>query len=885
MNCFEVAIRDIKVILKNRFVRVAIAAIIIVPLMYSLLYLDAFWDPYSKLEDMPVAVVNLDEGYEIDGESVNYGEDFVEKLKENNSVGWRFVSEYEANEGLEGNKYYAKLELPKDFSKDVASAKEKTPTKAQLNFVCNEKKNFLAAQVNSKVESELKTKITKTITETYSSAAFQNLYEVKDGMEQAADGSKKLYDGLSQVNTKVPELTSGASKLSDGSTQLYDGQVALNAGLLAINNGLGTLSNGTSQLESGSLSVNQGLYSLKDGLGSLNGGFSELNSKVPTLTNGVNSLYVGSSKLLQGTTSAKDGSTKLMNGASTLYDSYASTIYPSIHQLNEGSKQIETGLSNGQEGINQLAQAAPKLEASSTQLATASQSISDNYDAVAAGVEQLISASSSTSDVMQAVGEDLKNAMGSTDEQTKNASIMAALQKLQTYQQQNQGAKEKVQTLQAGVTSLQKGTHTYNEGMKNYTQGVKTFSSGTTNLINSFGTLKTGISQISGGLDKLDTGLSTQFGPGLKAVSDGTTVVNAGLTQLEGGASSINTGLSTVNSSVPALANGVTALSEGSNKALNGASALYDGSGKLYNGIVTASSGASKLYTGSNDAVQGSNKLVSGQNELKNGVGTLVSAVPALQDGVTKLYNGSDELSTKLSDGAGELDNGLINSPEDMAEFMSTPVELNVSPINPVPNYGTGFAPYFMNLSLWIGAIMMFFVISPNTVDDKNTSKFAKVIGKFIVFSIVGLMQAVLVGVVVMALGLRPVNTPLYFALLLFFSLVFVAMVQCLISLFGDAGRLASIVLLILQLTACGGTFPLEIIPKVFRVLNPFMPFTYSVEALREVSSATTTNYGMIGKDVLILLVFGVVSLIIAVLLKNAGERLIEKMESKKSME
>ena len=80
MNFLRIAKEDIKGILKNRFIRVSIVAIIVVPLLYSLLYLYAFWDPYSRLESLHVAVVNKDNGTVMDGKEVNYGKDIEEEL-------------------------------------------------------------------------------------------------------------------------------------------------------------------------------------------------------------------------------------------------------------------------------------------------------------------------------------------------------------------------------------------------------------------------------------------------------------------------------------------------------------------------------------------------------------------------------------------------------------------------------------------------------------------------------------------------------------------------------------------------------------------------------------------------------------------------------------
>lgn len=883
MNFLKIAGRDLKKIFKNRLIRVSIIAIIIVPLLYSLLYLDAFWDPYSKLENLPIAVVNLDKGATLDGKNVNYGQDVVDKLNENSTVGWRFVSEQDADEGVDGDKYYAKFQIDSDFSQKVINAKSGKPTQAGLKFVCNEKKNFLAAQVNSKVESALKEQIVSTITNNYVKVSFDNLYEVKDGMQTAADGSTKINDGVSELNGKVPELVDGTTKLKDGSLQLFNGQTDLNTGLGTLSNGIGTLNDGLGKLQGGTTSIYNGLYSMQSGLAQINGGLGTLNSKVPTLVNGVSSLYAGSDKLAAGTTAAKDGSQKLSDGSSQLYSSYETTIYPSILKLKEGSDQLKAGLDNGKADITKLGEAAPKLSTASDQIAGASDSINSNYATIKSGVDSLIQGSGASSEVMAAVGTDLTAAMNSTDDATKNANIMKALQKLQVYKAANVGSDQKIAALSKGANDLQTGISTYNTSVKGYTTGVKTFTDGTTKLASSTSNLSSGVTQINGGLTSIESGLKNQFGPGLKSVSNGSSSLNDGLFSLQTGASQINTGLSTLNSSTPELASGVTTLYNGSSSALSGSNALYSGSGELLAGVNSASSGTNSLYAGSKDALSGSSKLVTGQGELKDGIVTLNSKVPALQDGVGKLYDGTQELSTKLGDGATKLSDGLVNSSEDMASFVSNPIELKIAPVNPVPNYGTGFAPYFMNLSLWIGAIMMFFVIPTKVDEDIKTSEMSKVIGKFLSFGFIGILQAVLVGIVVMLLGLRPTNIASYFGLLIFFSLVYVSIVQCLITLFGDPGRLLSIVLLILQLTSCAGTFPLELIPNFFKVMFPFMPFTYSVEALREACSAVTMNHGMIVKDVVVLTIVMGIFLVISIVFKKQGEKLQEIMEGRKN--
>ena len=817
MNFLKIAGKDIKSIFKNRFIRISVVAIIIVPLLYSLLYLDAFWDPYARVKDMTIAVVNEDGGALLDGKKVNYGDDVVENLKSNGDIGWEFTSNEKADEGLENKGYYAKFVIPESFSKNVVAAKDGKPQVADLKFVCNEKKNFLAAQINLQVKNTLKEEIVSTVSNNYVTVAFDSLYKAKDGLVKASDGSNELYKGIGQINDNVPMLVEGANKLGDGATQLKDGQGELNSGIKSINNGL-----------------------------------SEVNSKVPDLSSGVDKLYAGSQELKNGLGTAANGAGALTGGSKSLYSAFNTTIYPAVNSLKDGANKLNGELKAGESSIKALKEGGEGLKTASDDVAAASSGINKGYqEAVKGGVDKLIDGVNKSSATMNSIAKDIVTAVQSNPEVANDPNIQDALKKIQALNESSSGTKEQIQALQAGTKNFGDNLGKFNGSVNEYAGNVKGFATGTVALTDSVNKVSAGVSEISGGLNSLEAGINenTQgsFGYGLKSVSDNMSALNSGINKLNSGSGEINGGLGQLRSNVPALSGGIQA-----------------------------------LYNGSNQLVEGSNKLVDGQNQLSTGVTELTNKVPELEDGVGKLYKGSNELATGLKDGAGEMKAGLKNSSEDMGNFVSAPINMKNEPINKVPNYGTAFAPYFISLSLWIGAIMMFFVISAKTDDDFGLSKFDKVIGKYLSFGFIGLLQAILVSIVVLGLGLKPTSTVMYFTSIIFLSLVFIAIIQCLISLFGDAGRILGIVLLILQLTACAGTFPLEIVPKFFKVINPYMPFTYSVELLREVISATTINYTVVGKDFLILGIVLLAFLTISIIFKNVGENLQNIIEGRK---
>jgi len=872
VNFLKIAGEDIKSIFKNRFIRVSVIAIIIVPLLYSLLYLDAFWDPYARIQDMTIAVVNEDGGALLDGKQVNYGEDIVENLKGNEEVGWDFTSNEKANEGLEKQGYYAKFVIPEDFSKSVVAAKEGKPQIADLQFVCNEKKNFLAAQINSQVEKLLKEEIVGTISNNYVTVAFDKLYEAKDGFIKAADGSEKLYNGIGELNEKVPMLAEGAKKLGDGSEQLKDGQGALNSGIKSINNGLSEVNSKVPTLGSGVDKLYNGSQELKNGL-------SEVNSKVPALSSGVDKLYVGSEELKNGLGTAVNGAGALTSGSKGLYGAFNATIYPNVNSLKDGANKLNGKLKAGESNIKDLKKGGEGLKTSSDSVAALSTGVNTKYQSVTDEVNELIDSVNKSSATMNKISTEISKAVESNPGLANDPNIKEALQKIQDLNKETSETQKKIEELEEGSKKFGDSLGTFNGVVNGYTGSVKEFATGTVALTDSVNDMGVAVSKISGGLNSLEAGLNENtkdsFGAGLKSLSDNMSGLNAGINKLNSGSSEINGGLGQLRSNIPTLSGGIQALYSGSGE-LNG------GLGQLRSNVPALSGGIQALYNGSNQLVDGSNALVDGQNKLNDGVSELTGKVPQLEDGVDKLYKGSNELATALKDGAGEMKSGLKNSSKEMGDFVSAPINMKNEPINKVPNYGTGFAPYFISLSLWIGAIMMFFVISAKTDDDANLSKFDKVIGKYLSFGFIGLLQALLVSAVVMGLGLTPTSTGMYFASIVFLSLVFIAIIQCLISLFGDAGRLLGIVLLILQLTACAGTFPLEIVPKFFKVINPYMPFTYSVELLREVISANTINYGIVGKDFLILGIVLLVFLTISIVFKNAGENLQNIIEGRK---
>jgi putative membrane protein len=187
-----------------------------------------------------------------------------------------------------------------------------------------------------------------------------------------------------------------------------------------------------------------------------------------------------------------------------------------------------------------------------------------------------------------------------------------------------------------------------------------------------------------------------------------------------------------------------------------------------------------------------------------------------------------------------------------------------------VANYGTGFAPYFIPLALWVGALVTFFLLKPVSGRALMSGASNRVVAfaGYWPAAAIGSAQAVIMLIVVQTgLGLTLKLPVLTYGLTILTALTFVALIQWLGFSLGSApGKLAGIVLLMLQLTSAAGTFPIETVPTFFRAIHPFLPMTYVVEGLRQtIAGGDVTVVVRCVAALCVFLVIGLVGTLLAV--------------------
>ncbi|WP_242265874.1 YhgE/Pip domain-containing protein [Bacillus cereus group sp. BfR-BA-01327] len=958
-------------IIKSKKILIPIIAVLFVPILYAGMFLWAFWDPYKQLDDLPVAVVNLDKGAVFDGKPIEVGKGLVDNLKDNKSFKWEFVSEKEAKKGMEGRKYYMLVRIPDDFSSNATTLLKDNPKPLNLEYIPNESLNFLSSQIGGTAIEKIKGEVASTLTKTYAEKMFDSIQDVskgladgaeganklhdgsselhdgsskvtdglhtlqgksgemKDGVQKLADGSNKLVDGsgkvtngLNTLNSKTGEMQIGIGKLVDGSGKVTDGLHVLNSnagigklvdgsgkvtdGLHALNSnaGIGKLVDGSGKVTDGlhALNSNAGIGKLVDGSGKVTDGLNTLNSKTGELRDGSEKVTGGLNKLVSKSGELKTGTTDLSNGMGKLVEGQS--------QLEEGSQAIQKGLLELNSNVQK---SAAGLEEMQSKVPSILNTVNEKIDGAGANVNQLNELTQSTAGDAKNAAQEVANlqkqieslpkeyqeqlqpfvtsAVKSTATvQQKAAGVAGGTNKLNEevkqvkveIHQTTNGLQNKlpnpagIKTLAGGIEKLTNAQnefvskfHGFGEGLDNAKIGADKLKDGSVQLIDGVTQLQSGSGKVTAGLGQLSAGVN-QLADGSGQVTDGLGTLSVGVSKLADGSGQVTGGLGTLSVGVTKLADGSGQVTGGLGTLSVGVSKLADGSGQVTDGLGTLSVGANQMAGGVNQLADGSGQVTTGLGTLNGGLNQMSNGSTQLIDGVNKLADGSGKVTdglVKVNDGSGELAEKLGEGAEKTGEVKGTdktydmfasPVKVKTEKMAEVPNYGTGFTPYFLSLGLFVGALLLSIVYPLRDTVGVPKSGFSWFISKFGVLLSVGIIQAIVADVILLfGLGVEVQSIPYFILFSIITSLAFIALIQCLVTAFGDAGRFIAIITLIMQLTTSAGTFPLELIPKFLQPFNAWLPMTYSVSGLKAVVSSG--DFDFMWKNIGILMIFIVV--------------------------
>ena len=220
----------------------------------------------------------------------------------------------------------------------------------------------------------------------------------------------------------------------------------------------------------------------------------------------------------------------------------------------------------------------------------------------------------------------------------------------------------------------------------------------------------------------------------------------------------------------------------------------------------------------------------------------------------------------------------IANNVEERSNYLISPVELEENSLYPMRNYGTAMTPFYSVLALWVGMTLLVSMFSVEAHGEYNHMEVY--FGKLLLFLTIGMTQALIVSLGdLYLLKIYCVNPALFVTGILFTSITFVAIVYSLVSVFGNVGKVTAIILLVLQVAGSGGTFPIQLTPKFFQIINPFLPFTYAISFARESIGGVVQS--VLVKDIVIMLIYIVVAILISIFLKKPINNLLSGFTKK----
>jgi putative membrane protein len=275
----------------------------------------------------------------------------------------------------------------------------------------------------------------------------------------------------------------------------------------------------------------------------------------------------------------------------------------------------------------------------------------------------------------------------------------------------------------------------------------------------------------------------------------------------------------------------------------------------------------SSLTSALNDATEilsGVETTVDKSNESLSQIQTVIANVIAELDEVIDWMD-----STSESDKINMVTQFLGGDSETYGEFFAEPVNMTTEEIYPVENYGSGMTPFYTILALWVGGTLLVSLVKVHADADglENVKPRHLFFGRYLTFFVLGQIQAAIVAIGDIHLLHSQVLEPgLFYLVAVLASFTFTLLIYSLAISFGDLGKALAVVVMVLQIAGSSGTFPIEMLPQVYRNIYIFFPFPYAINAMRE------TVAGMYGTAYIAnlaqLMLFAVAALVIGLVIR-----------------
>ena len=706
-NIITIFKRDIRVIFKNPIPLIITLGVAILPSLYAWVNIAASWDPYSNTSTIPIAVVNNDIGTELNDKYMNIGDEVIENLKENDSIGWKFTTSKEAELGVIDSTYYASIEIPEEFSEKLTSLISENPEKPTIIYKVDTKENPVANKITTVAQETLIKEIKSNFLTTVNETVFSSLKDMSNKLNENKDKIISLKNLLIKVNNNMDLILDSLDYTNTNSNILNTYLSELNATLPMVSDSLNNIQD----------SNNDSTKLAENTKSTIDIALKNLDSNMNILNSNKNFTNILLSKLPTGT----------------------DELYKDLESLQEQIKTTSEVCNSLSEFLSSINNNAPIPNAEIANLAAKLKSLNTLLDEQSNNIEQLINYYQSSNDINNSTLSQINSI---------NSDINAKIdESLSIYNN----------SVRANVANT----------CNNYIDQINT----TNNIIDR------------------TKGMTTDISSTLETISKGTELTE------------------TISSN------------------------------------------------------------------LKEKLVYFRDSISYLSENLQKIND--DDLNKIIS--VLQSDSSL------MADYISNPFDISSEPIYKVDNYGSGMAPIYSVLAMWVGAIILTSIFSTDIKGVEGSENFTykeKYLGKLLLFAILSTIQ----GTIIMLgnkliLGVQISNLILFILFGAISSLTFSIIIYTNVSLFGDIGKALNVILLVLQLAGSGGAYPIQVAPLIFKILQPFFPFTYALSGVRE--SIAGVLVSQVTLDFAILILFGFISLLFGLFFKDKVSEKISKFHKK----
>ncbi|EHS7140037.1 YhgE/Pip domain-containing protein [Staphylococcus pseudintermedius] len=942
-NAIKLFLTDIKKIAKTPGAMVLILGLAILPSFYAWFNLEATWDPYSNTDGIKIAVVNEDKGDTVRNKKINVGNQIEETLRKDDHFDWQMVSREKADRELKMGKYYAAIYIPEKFTHQVTGIVRKDPQQAEVEYKVNQKLNAIAPKMTDAGSSEIVRNANKKFNETVTKALLDEANRIGIKLEDQLPNYHKVRDGIYAANNALPKIEKFRKTLiyldenqdqidqyadkfraldqyKDDAVTATERLNQLNASIPAINERAKLI-----------VSLNQAMPDIERVLQVASGvpnHFPEINDGVDRAIAGTDQALVKLNEIQQLLPAVEQRVNVLQNGVdrgrvvNQAVGENARNATTTTPQSTRGTAYHTAAMSTTPQGDSTNVPAGHIISPADAQTMTTA--YGDTLQQVNQAVTQQLKATSADLDTAENLSYGILSAKDPKQFESPLNHLIArmnnATKTIRDYRdylaniEKSEGvdlsdAQSRLKTVQEDIEQRTKRLNALKDAI----------SAGNSGQAEAADVLDS-LSKAKDQLNAVGKYLRGDFTQTLRYISDRLgAALNQGATTLD----NVQQRLNQLNS---AIRQGQQFLTEGQQRLHQ----LSDTLPRVEAAYINAMKAAQAYFPQFRQKVAEASNFV--ENDLPRVEGRVSDATATVNEKLPEAFAQYDRLRNILdtnqpkaketlhrlaefarndlpqveedlqkADGIfkqldkentiEDLIDLLRNDLKKQAGVIASPVDLQKENVFPVKDYGSASTPFYTALAIWVGALLLVSLLSVHNKHPELKPYLTireTYLGKMGLFLLMNIIQATIVSIgdiVILKASIESV--PLFIAISMYSALIFTTIVYTLVSVLGNPGKALAIVLLVLQIAGGGGTFPIEVTPQFFQSIHPFLPFSYSIDALREAVGGPVPQ--ILTYKLTILTVFGVgfflVGLIGKPYLDPLAQGLAEKAEKSDVLE